>query len=273
MPIPAADHHDLVRGRTGELLEYIARGPGGDRHPGFCSEGNQRAVVVEEEETALTGSVVIGQLILDRGGYDLFGTLDLDRPRITEPGQEVSDPSLDIVAHQPLLHGPVPLDLLFLRHGERHLDRLDHRILIIRVDDDRFPEFLGRPGHLREDEHPGAVGPCGDVLLCHQVHAVPERSHQSDVGDAVERHQRLEREEVVEVVDRCPVGRPVLPVDPADEFIDLLLQHLVTADAGPGRDCDKDERDLSLVTGLLLKQRIERLKPERDPLRVVQAVE
>src|SRR5690606_30661485 len=75
------------------------------------------------------------------------------------------------------------------------------------------------------------------------------------------------------VTDRSPVGRPVLPVDAPDEFVDLFLERLVTIDARPGRDRDEDKGDGTPILGFLLEECVEGLKPEGDPFRVVQAVE
>ena len=83
--------------------------------------------------------------------------------------------------------------------GRAH-DGVLHALDVVRVDQERADELVGRAGELAQHERAGFVVAAGDVLLGHQVHAVAQRGHQHDVGGQVQRGHLLARVGLVQVV-------------------------------------------------------------------------
>ena len=71
---------------------------------------------------------------------------------------------------------------------------------VVRVDDERAAELVGRAGELAQHQRAALVVAAGDVLLGHQVHPVPQRGHQHHVGGQVQRGHLLPRVGLVQVV-------------------------------------------------------------------------
>jgi len=95
--------------------------------------------------------------------------------------EEVVGPSRDGVATHAMLHRRHALLLFFERHDQRHLQRLDHTVEVVRVDLKRLAEFLGGAGHLGEHQDAAVVPAGSDVLLGDEVHTVAKRGDQGHV--------------------------------------------------------------------------------------------
>ena len=93
---------------------------------------------------------------------------------------------------------------------------------------------LAAPVNSRQQQHPAAVHPAGDVLLGDQVHPVPQRRHRHDVGGHVERGQFLPRQRLVQVVHGGVADLAVVAVQRADLLLDLPRACVCRSRAAPG---------------------------------------
>ena len=99
----------------------------------------------------------------------------------------------DVVVADPAPHRAHPAPgLLGVDRGGAH-DGVLQALYVVRVDEERAAEFVGRAGELAQHQRAGFVVAAGDVLLGHQVHAVPQRGHQHHVGGEVQRGHLLPR--------------------------------------------------------------------------------
>ena len=110
----------------------------------------------------------------------------------------------------------------------------------------------------------------GQVLLAYEVHAVAQRGDQHHVARSVQADQLLERQRAVVVVHRRPVHRGVLAVHLAHQLVDALLERAVRSHVLARRDGDQHEHHSPLPFGVLVEERVERVQPFGDALRVVQ---
>ena len=58
-------------------------------------------------------------------------------------------------------------------------------LLAIGIDLDGFHQFLCRSGHFAENQHAGVVLFDGQVFFCNEIHTVPERCDEGDIGNVV----------------------------------------------------------------------------------------
>jgi hypothetical protein len=114
------------------------------------------------------------------------------------------------------LHDPHPaLQLGRLRRDRAH-ERLLHAVRVVRVTEERLPQFGGGAGELAQHQRPAAVAPGGHVLLGHEVHAVAQWRHHHDVSCDIHRRQFSAAVRLVQVVDGRHTDPAELAVDPAD---------------------------------------------------------
>ena len=116
-------------------------------------------------------------------------------------------------------------------HLDGRHDRLAQGAVVVRVDEHGVGQLVGRAGELGQHEHAVAVEAGRHVLLGDEVHAVAQRRHQHHVAGAVEGDELVERQRLVEVVDRRVAEPAVHAVDLADELLDLVALVLVVLDA------------------------------------------
>ena len=170
------------------------------------------------------------------------------------------------------MHAAIARDLLSLRHLKRVLQRRRHILPTVRVHGDRFAQLLGRAGHLTEHQHTRSIRLCRDEFLGDQVHAIAHRRHQRDVGQVVQRHQRLEWHRSVQVPDGNPADRGVFAVQIANALVDLPLQFLVRLHGSSRRHSDQDERDPFAIRRIALQEKVEGIEPLQDALGVVETI-
>ena len=109
------------------------------------------------------------------------------------------------------------------------------------VDADRGLQFARRARELAENQHAGQVDAAGDVFLSDEVHPVPQRRHQHDVGGEIQGDELLQWEAAMQVVDGGMAHRRVFAVDLSDQAFDLVTFVLVVADLFATRDRDLHE--------------------------------
>ena len=113
---------------------------------------------------------------------------------VNQLGHEIFCPLTNVLGRYDLLHLS-DRDLLFL-FG--HLQSLNKRLFdvfgIIGIHNDGIGQFGGCSGHLAEDKYPFPISFGGNKLFCYQVHSIPERGHQTDVGNRIESHHIVEVE-------------------------------------------------------------------------------
>ena len=112
----------------------------------------------------------------------------------------------------------------------------------------------------------------GDVLLGHEVHAIPQGSDQHDVGGEVQRHHFLHRVAVVQVADGRVLDGVVGAVDVAHGALDLLAQEAVLLHPLPAGAGHLDQRRVADGQLAFVEQFLEGLEPVPDALGVVQPV-
>jgi hypothetical protein len=88
----------------------------------------------------------------------------------------------DVVLVDPLAHQPHPAAGFCGPDGGRAHHGILQALDVVRVDQERAAQLVGRAGEFAQHESAGLVVAAGDVLLGHEVHPVPQRGHQHDVG-------------------------------------------------------------------------------------------
>ena len=134
-------------------------------------------------------------------------------------------------------------------------------------------QLLGRPGELGQHEGASAVVAGGDVLLGHEVHPVPQRGDEHDVGHLEEGGHLLARVGLVQVVDRGVAQVREVAVDPAHGRLDLLAERAVGLDPLAAGGGDLDEGDVRGSDVAVLEQLADRAQPVPDALGVVEPVD
>ena len=111
--------------------------------------------------------------------------------RLGQRRDEPVAPVLDVVLRQHLDHVAVARAALVERHRQRLIDGGGHRLLIVRIDQQRRLAFHRGAGKARQDQHAGILGVLRrDIFLGDQIHAVAQRRHQRRARRAVEARQR-----------------------------------------------------------------------------------
>ena len=88
-------------------------------------------------------------------------------------------PMAEIVAHQHLEVGGMPLTALVQRHRQRAIDGVADPFRIVRIDQQRGRAFVRGARKAREDQHARIVRIlCGHEFLRDQIHAIAQRRHQ-----------------------------------------------------------------------------------------------
>ena len=136
-----------------------------------------------------------------------------------------------VVLADPLAHQPHPAPGLRGADGGRAHDGVLQALDVVRVDQEGAAEFVGRAGELAQHQRAALVVAAGDVLLGHQVHPVPQRGHQHDVGGQVQRRHLLPVVRLVQVVHGRAAHLRVLAVDPAHGLFNVVAQHAVGPDS------------------------------------------
>jgi len=102
----------------------------------------------------------------------------------------------------------------------------------------RLTELDGGAGELAEDQDAPVVAAAGHVLLGDEVHAVAQRRHEHHVAGQVERHQFLQRQSAVQVVQHRMADAGMATVDLANELLDLVTLVAIVLHRFPGRGGD-----------------------------------
>ena len=229
--------HHLARPPAGEVHVAGGREHGeqaeqrlvGRRQLGNLAQAHERAVVVEHEHHPRGAGEAAHQAFdLVRAGQAFRAAARLGRFR--ERGQEPLRPVVHMVRQHAAPQRPHACGALHLAHRHRVRHRVGHAVLVVGVDDHGLAQLLGGARELAEEQHAVLVGPRGDVLLRHQVHAVAQRRHQHRVGGAVQRGELLGRDGAVQVVNRHRIEGADRAVDAAHQFLDLLAEAGVLLD-------------------------------------------
>src|SRR6266540_1223787 len=155
----------MVRGVGREVLED----PGDPRVRGdriaVDGEWNERAVVVEEQETPTRSAIRSSNLIpvCARETLDLKVLRETDD--VVEALQEPSRPSPRIVPPKSILHRAHAGGLLLDGHRQGAADRAHDLVHVVRVHDERLEQLAGGTGHLAQDEDAARLLSRGDILL------------------------------------------------------------------------------------------------------------
>ncbi len=203
-----------------------------------------------------------------------WGTRDLPRSRaLSEGGQEGVGPEMHVLpkhsAVQATHAGPLFFGIEPHCLSNRPLDPVE----VVRVDQQGSSQLSCRTGELAQDQATGQIAPARHILLRHEIHAVPERGDEHDVGGQIERNQFIERNILVQVVDSGVSDTTKIAVCLADQVFKVLPFTLVVGiylSAGNG-DLDhyvSRGRERSVVEELG-----NRFDAVLDALRVVQPVD
>ncbi len=166
------------------------------------------------------------------------------------------------------------VDTLDRWHSQRTNEIAGEPLGVKRIGDDRRRHRICCACVLRENQYAGAQRVLrGDELLCYEVHPVSQRSHERDVGEAIELCEHVMRVRPIEVANGNPVRLAEPPVDPADHLFDGLPKLGVFRDVGPGRDRNLDEDDLAPPLRPPFEHPLEPGEPFRHALQIVEAVD
>ena len=145
--------------------------------------------------------------------------------------------------------------------------------LVVGVDEHRVAQLVGGPGELRQHQHAVVVEAGRDELLGDEVHAVAERCHEQHIGGAVERHELVERQRPVQVVDDRIAEPGVTAVDLTDGALDVVALVDVLVDSLTGRCRHLHEHVALGIETAGVEQRTERAEAVADALGVVEPVD
>src|SRR5881396_3180442 len=204
-----------------------------------------------------------------RGGTS--GRLDsrrLDRDS-GELAQEEPGPAVDVVLGHHVAHPRHPRPPLVLGHLQGRADRLGGPGEVVRVDDERVPQLVGRAREPAQDEHAVLVVANRDELLGDEVHAVVERGDHAEVRVTVVGPDLAVLVVAGEVQDRPPARGPERLVHLADGLLDLQRELRVALDRGAARRGELHEHDAPAVLRVALEEPPERAEALGEPLRVV----
>ena len=166
---------------------------------------------------------------------------------ILERCEEVRKPMMDRVGAQLRHHRGPALPPLEDRHRERACQRAGDSVDVIRIDQQRGVELVGRAGELRQHQHAGIVRILSrDIFLRHQVHAVVQRRDDADMRRTVESRQHVMAVALAEIADRRPVRLAVAAVDGGHQRREVGLQPAIRVDRIARRRRDLQQRDRAL---------------------------
>src|SRR3546814_5292804 len=102
---------------------------------------------------------------------------------------------------------------------------------IVRIDEQRIGELLGRAREAREDEHARILGILRrDIFLGDEVHPVAKRGDEADLGGAIESEQFVAAETPVDVADRDEIDVRMRAVELAGLLFERRADLLLGAD-------------------------------------------
>ncbi len=163
--------------------------------------------------------------------------------------------------------------MLGLGHVERLQQLIDDVGLIVRIDDERLAQLLGRAGRLAEHQHASSIRAGCQVLLGHQIHAVPQRRDQGHVGQQIKGDQAFKGQLAVEIPDRRPARLTEATVNPTDQLVHLALKLLVFGHGLTRGHADRDQANFALPLRAFFQEAGEGLQPLQDALGEIQAVD
>jgi len=172
-----------------------------------------------------------------------------------------------------LAHSSHPRLLLLWLHRHGVPNSLSDLVNVIRIDDQRIEEFSRGSGELAEDEHAAFILPSSHKLLGHQVHAIMERRHKTDVGSTVKRDNIFVTVLLLQEDDGPPVVLLEASIDPFRLDIQLRLKVLVALNERSAGSPQLDEGEPLLKGGILFQEPLNREESLNDPFRVVKAVD
>ena len=186
---PAADNvNGGARSRRQGLKQLLHLGVGNGQL-GRAGQGNQRAVVVQQQQQAVgTAQLLVHGLHPGMGRLGLHG-LGGDSRSGFQSLDETVRPVVAVVGQNAAAQYPHAGPPFFLRKRKTVADGGGHSVDVVGIDGNGFPQLFGSPGKLAQHQDAVFIGAGGHKLLGHQVHSVPQGSDQHQVGRAVERDQ------------------------------------------------------------------------------------
>ena len=143
----------------------------------------------------------------------------------------------------------------------------------MRIHLERRPQLVGGTGEFRQHEHAAVVRARGDVLFRDEVHPIPQRGHEHDVGGEEQGDHFLARISLMQIADRAVAERVVVAVDAGDRQLDLVAQLDVGLDTLAAGARDLHEGDVVDGDAPVFEELAERLQAVADALGVVQSVD
>ncbi len=142
----------------------------------------ERAVVVEQDEPSL--GFVEGRLERFEvgGGPILVGDVAGLGRGLAQALHEALGPQHRVALVDPVVQRGHALGALVTIHLQRSLEGLGRTHLVVGIDAQGLAQLVGSAGELAQQEHPGAIGLAGHVLLGHQVHAIAEGTDPGHVS-------------------------------------------------------------------------------------------
>lgn len=146
--------------------------------------------------------------------------------RLQRP-QEAARPAVHIVATQPVLQNAVAGHLFPDRFGQSPVHGIGDFVLVVRVDQKRFPHLLGCSGQFAQGERRRLIGPAGHKFLGHQIHPVAQGSDQGHVASPVQRHQFVKLPVPALIEQRGPTVAGESALGENDRLLQFPLHRLV----------------------------------------------
>src|SRR5690606_25780927 len=143
------------------------------------------AIVVKQYQPSSCKVVIMQQVIffhlVEELDFEFVLTL-LDYRKLVE---EISCPCVHIILPDPCLHRFHSFDLFLFRHLKSELNLVGNFADIIRVNHYRACKLTCSSGHFTQQQHTFLVLSACSEFLCHEVHAVTQRSDQRKVTCSV----------------------------------------------------------------------------------------
>lgn len=158
------------------------------------------------------------------------------------------------------------------RHRERSLQTTHQVVRVPWIHLDASLEALSGTCEFGQDQLAMSLLLTHDVFVRNQIHTVPGRGDETDVGHRVQRQQLRKRHRVVDKFDRSVVNSAESSVDLADQFTDHCSQVLVFLDVLATRHGDLNEDHFAHPLGIVLQKHFKGVKLLRDTFDVIQTV-
>ena len=157
-------------------------------------------------------------------------------------------------------------------HGQSAIDSGSRLFSVIRVNHESGLHGLRGAAEAGKYQDSGIGGLGSYELLGDEVHTVPQRGYETDVGLPVEVGQILLGKGALQGDDGHPMSLSELAVDLADEQVVSLAFTGILGDVNPARRRDLDERYATDELRVVVQEPLDSLHPVDYPLRVVKSV-